>query len=674
MKKLGKNKLFKNYISLLIPLFIIEVLFKILLDMPIFDWSLLRIFFSCNILAILVSLISLLLNEKGGKILSIIVLLIGTIYAIMQAGFENYLGVFISLGTSSQLGAVTEYIKDYFDSFNPLFYTMAIPFIIFVIYKLWIEKLVFKNHFKELGSQFEKRTNKISSFIAILSMLILCGIYYSSLTVKFMQNELQMESTAALFVNPTNPNISVNQFGISTFGILDVKTTLIKPVTDETIDITKREETEITDYSRKIDDTNWINLNNETTNKNYQNLNAYFMNREITEKNEYTGMFEDKNLIVIMLESVNEIFINPEYYPTFYKMYTEGWSFENSYSPRNSCSTGNNEMSGMVSLFSIYRTCTTNNYKNNEYFQSIFNLFNRAGYATTSYHNYTEKYYYRSKIHENMGSGAYYGVSDLGIAYDNAYEEWPSDVLLMEAAMERIDTNNPFMAWITTVTSHQPYYTSSEMGDKHLSLFENTGYSTSLKRYMSKLKELDLALERLLQLLEERGVLEDTVIVMFGDHYPYGLSTSDINDALEYNVNEKNNVDKTPFVIYNSEMTAEHFEQYTSYMNIVPTVANLFNLDYDPRLYAGEDILSPNYINSYKNRVVLADGSWENSIASYNATNGKIKYFTEEAYTNEEIIEYNKEISNLIKMSNLAIKTNYFKYLNEGLNKEQAAS
>ena len=128
MKKLRKNKLFKNYISLLIPLFIIEVLFKILLKMPILDWSTLRIFISCNIISLLISLITLILKEKSSRILSGIVLLIATIYAIMQAGFENYIGVYVSLGTSSQLGAVKEYIRDYFDSFNPLFYTLTISY------------------------------------------------------------------------------------------------------------------------------------------------------------------------------------------------------------------------------------------------------------------------------------------------------------------------------------------------------------------------------------------------------------------------------------------------------------------------------------------------------------------------------------------------------------------
>ncbi len=672
MKKLGKNKLFKNYIAFIIPLLILEILFRILLKMPILDWAMFRILIGCNIIALFVGFLSLCFKEKIGSIISGSLLLIAVLYAIMQAGFENYIGVYVSLGTSSQLGAVTEYIKDYFDSFNPLFYTLFIPFVLFLIYKIIFEKMIFKEYFKVLGNQFEKRANRKNVGISVLLIVLLSGLYYVTLDIKFMQNELQLETTSVLFKNPSNPNISVNQFGISVFGLLDVKTTLIKPNEEEIEIFSKSEENEeVTDYSRTFDDSNWIDLNNKTTNNNYKNLNNYFMSREITDKNEYTGQFAGKNLIVIMMESVNEIFINPEYYPTFYKLYTEGWSFQNSYSPRNSCSTGNNEMSGMLSLFSIYRSCTANNYKNNQYDESIFNLFNRAGYQTSSYHDYTEKYYYRSTIHKNMGSGAYYGVTDLGIDYDEQYKEWPSDVLLMEEAMKRIDTDHPFMAWITTVTSHQPYYLSSEMGDKHLSLFEDTNYSTSLKRYMSKLKELDLALERLLELLDEKGILDDTVLVLYGDHYPYGLNTSDINMALDYNVNEKNNVDKTPFVIYNTQINSHSFDQYTSYMNILPTVANLFDLDYDPRLYVGEDILSPDYINSYKNRVILADGSWENSKASYNATNGKITYFTDEVYDNQDIILYNQEINNMIKMSNLAITTNYFKYLSEGLNAYQ---
>ncbi len=668
MKKNMKNKLFKNYISFLIPLFLLEILFRILFKMPIIDWAILRILISCNIFSLGISFISLFFKDSLEKAISIFLFLITTIYAILQAGFKNFLGVYISLGTSSQLGAVKDYIKDYFDSFSPWFYTMAIPFLLYTCYKLFLEKRLFKAYYKEKGSLFSKKINRKASIISLILMLVLSGIYYETLSLDFMQNKIQLESTKTLFKNPSNPNISVNQFGISLFGLLDIKTTLLKPE-EENIQYFEKEEEEKekTDFTRVIDDTNWIQLDNETTNASYKTLNSYFMSRNITDKNEYTGLFKDKNLIVIMMESVNEIFIHPEYYPTFYKLYTEGWSFTNAYSPRNSCSTGNNEMSGMISLFSIYRTCTANKYKTNEYDESIFNLFNQAGYKTSSYHNYSEAYYYRSTIHKNMKSGQFYGANDLGISFTSEYKEWPSDIALMESALEKIDTENPFMAWLTTVTSHQPYSVSSEFGDKYLDLFTDTNYSISIRRYMSKLKELDLALERLLEILEEKNILENTVIVFFGDHYPYGIPTKEINAVLDYDVIDKNNVDKTPFIIYNSELEPKTFSQYTSYINILPTIANLFDLEYDPRLYIGEDILSPDYSSSYKNRVILADGSWETEIGAYDAMNGTMTYFGEETYTNDEIIFYNKEISDMIKMSNLAITSNYFKYLSDGL-------
>ena len=95
-------------------------------------------------------------------------------------------------------------------------------------------------------------------------------------------------------------------------------------------------------------------------------------------------------------------------------------------------------------------------------------------------------------------------------------------------------------------------------------------------------------------------------------------------------------------------------------MNIVPTVANLFALDYDPRLYVGDDLFS----NTYENRVIFADGSWRDEVAFYNSSTGKITYFEPNTtYTSEEIRKINTDIKNKISMSNLAIKEDYFNYL-----------
>ncbi len=664
MKKILTNNILKNYLILTISLFGIEMIFKAVENTSVLDWSSLRIFIGISIISLFLSILLSFCKKWIANILTFLIVIIATIYAIAQAGFENYLGVYISINTSSQLGAVKEYVRDYIASFNGIFYIITIPLVLLIIYKI-LEKFILKD--KKLNI-YTKKEDNIARIIALVFLVLFSGFYYASLSLRFMQNEIQLVKTKTLFKNPSNPNIAVNQFGVEMFGILDIKTALfpVNETSNEVKFVSKNNgNTEITDYTRTVDDTAWQNLNNNEANIDYKTLNNYFMSRNITDKNEYTGMFEGKNLIVVMMESVNNILLDENIYPNFAKLYKNGWYWENAYSPRNSCSTGNNEMTGMVSLYSIYRTCTANVYMNNKYEESIFGLFNNKGYTTTSYHDYTEKYYYRSTIHKNMGSSKYYGVSDLGISYNNEYKEWPSDVLLMDKSSEIFTQNSPFMAWITTVSPHQPYYSDSELSKIYYDSFANTGYPSNVKRYMSKLKVLDDSLGELLKILEEKGILDDTVIVLYADHYPYGLTNSDISKVLGDGINKYNEVDRTPFVIYNSKMTPKTYSEYTSYVNVLPTVANLFNLDYDPRLYMGTDLLS----SSYQNRVVFADGSWQTPVGFYYASTGRMSYFNDDRYTNDEIVNINTDVDNMIKYSNLAIKTNYFEHLFNEKNK-----
>lgn len=666
MKKILVSKWFKNYILLFTSLFLVEVLFKACGNIRILDASLLRIFLSTNIIVIFISFVEIYLHNIVNKIINILVVTAITGYAIAQLGFENFLGVYMSLGTSSQLGAVIDYIVEYFMSFKWHFWLVLIPLCLLIIFYIFFDKKVFKEMPRLNKTYFKKDLmKKVLVLIAAISSLSL--LYYATLKLGFMQNKFQTVSNFELFKKPSIPSIAIKQFGSTTYAILDIKEYLF-PTKDNVVSVTyQKEHQEVTDYSREIDDALWEQLIQNETNNIYKNLNNYFISQKITDKNEYTGLFKDKNVIVIMLESVGELFINEELFPNFYKLYSEGWRWVNNYSPRNSCATGNNEMSGMVSLYTIYNSCTANNYKNNTYFTSIFNKFKESGYSTSSMHNYTEGYYRRSKIHANMGSEIYYGVQDLGIDYSNEYKEWPSDEEFMEVATNILlskDDNKPFMSWLTTVTSHQPYGVSSEYGDLYLEKFKDLDLSTDVKRYYSKLTVLDNALGLLMEKLEKAGVLDDTVIVLYGDHYPYGISKPHLNEVLDYNLDDYE-AERTPFVIYNSEIEAKTFNDYTSYINILPTLANLFDLDYDPRLYMGTDLLS----EDYESLVVFADGSWKNEFAYYNASTGTIDYFTDLEYSIDEVQKINEEVNLKIQMSNLAIKNNYFNYLEKNLEK-----
>ena len=357
------------------------------------------------------------------------------------------------------------------------------------------------------------------------------------------------------------------------------------------------------------------------------------------------------------------------------KIYNEGISFRNNFSPRNNCSTGNNEFTTLTSMFTINNTCTANTYASNKYYQSVFGVFKDAGYKTTSYHDYTQKYYRRNKIHTNLGVDKFYGVTDLEMEYNEKYEEWPSDVVMFKQAQKYYMNEDKFMAYFATVTPHQTYHVPSEFGDKYVDNWKDTDYSMRLKRYLSKLKTLDLALEELLRQLEEAGKLDDTVIALFGDHYPYGLQDSDINKYLKANnagytisrnSTKNKNVDRTPLVIYNSQIEPVQVEEYTTIIDLLPTLLNMFDMDYDPRLYLGTDIMS----ESHESRAVFADGSWQNEYGFYYAPTSKMTYSQDAfKYSNQELKDINTEIKQRQKMSTNAIKNNYFNYLNSGIKK-----
>lgn len=662
-KEFFKDTFFKNTIFVTLYLFAIEIIFRVISRFEIISYSSLRILLSTFIIAIIFTTISSLTKRKGLRNLILLLLIfIYTAYSWAQLGFINYLGVYISFHTSSQFGAVKDYIFDFLMSFKIYYYLIFMPFIIAFIDYVILER----------KKEYTKPRIGLGTIKYLIVLIIVILLYYGTLVIPFMQNDLQIKSNKKLFKSPDVPTVAVNQFGPIIFGVLDFKTYIFpieeefeEPYNNSTTD--EPQEPVSREVSKALEE-----IAKGETNKKYKNLNNYFASQKITDYNDYTGMFEGKNIIVILMESVNEAIINEEYYPNFTKLYNEGWHWTNSYSPRNSCATGNNEFSAMTGLFSIYNTCTSNVYKNNTYFEAIFNLFNNKGYTTRSMHDFVEWYYYRKTIHPNMGSGKYYNATSLGIKTASYYGEWPSDEEFFEKAMDIVlsdDGDKPTMTWLTTVTSHQPYSNSSTYGDLYKDYFKGEGYSTSVSRYLSKLKVLDNAIGILIDRLENENKLNDTVIVMLADHYPYGLNKSQVAEMIPYDLSDYD-IEKTPFVIYNPEMTPQTFTEYTSYINLIPTIANLMNLEYDPRLYMGTDLLSEDYTS----RVIFADGSWKNEIAYYNASTSKIKYYTDEVYTSEEIQAINNEVSLKIQMSSNAIKNNYFNYLGKKINEWEDAN
>lgn len=687
LKEFFTNRVVLNTIILFIVTFSLEMIVRWLTDSSFNDWGVLRIGISSLIVSLTWSWITHFFKKLPARILNIIYILFVGIYEFAEFGLYNFLGFFMGIGNAEQGTKVLDYIIDFIGSLKPVYYLLLVPTLVGLIYYIVVDRIIMKNKYRNYKMNWPQKI--YIEVVTVIIILSLCGVYYYTIRNDNLKNELQTESNYALWIYPENSNLTVNNFGVLMYGFVDVKSIVLDLDSDDVdrlVDIDfniptnnnkPQQSTGPIDYTRYVDDTAWNMLLKESKSSDYKQLNSYYMSRNITPKNEYTGIFKDKNLIIIMMESTNELSIlNEKDFPTLYKIYNEGISFRNNFSPRNNCSTGNNEFTTLTSMFTINNTCTANTYASNKYYQSVFGIFSDAGYHTTSYHDYTQKYYKRNKIHTNLGAGKYYGVTDLDMDYnDEKYEEWPSDVVMFKQAKQYYMNEDKFMAYFATVTPHQTYHVPSEFGDKYVDLWKDTDYTTRLKRYLSKLKTLDEALAELLHQLEEEGKLEDTVIALFGDHYPYGLKDSDINMYLEANnagytvsrnSTKNKNVDRTPLVIYNSEIEPVQVTEYTTIIDLLPTLLNMFDMEYDPRLYLGTDIMS----ESHESRAVFADGSWQNEYGFYYAPSSKMTYSQDEfTYTKEELKNINSEISTRQKMSTSAIKKNYFNYLNSGIKK-----
>ena len=662
LAKKGINKFYICFIIESIFLISIELIVKILLGGKALDLSLLRIITGSMVISFIINVI--VNNLKFRKAILLVFNFFMVFYAWLQVGFMDFLGNFMSIGNASQGTKILAYVGDFLKSYDVKTYCLYIPFIIFVIYFVFERKITRSGFASKIDF---KSVNKL--FYIFLAVVALSDLFYMSINSKNLQNKYQAMSNKSLFKNPTNPGVAIKNFGTSMYLMLDIKQALLpKSVEVELLNKTNAKNSE----TRKLDDSKWVKLDEKEEDETFSNLNKYFMNRDITEKNEYTGLFKDKNLIMIMMESVSEAVFDEKYknyFPTLYYLHENGITGINNYSPKNNCATGESEMTSEISLYSIETTCTANAYKNNVYNEALLSMFKNNDYYTSAYHDYDDHYYTRSVYEYNFGAEKYYGVEDLNIKYNTIYQEWPSDYEFMKKALPKFVNKEKFASYMVTVTGHTPYNMSSEYGDKYMSLFDGLNVSDATKRYLSKIKEDDLMLEYLLKALKKENKLDETVIVLFGDHYPYALSSDEYQSIASYDIKHNQDVDKTPFIIYNSATKKEKIKKYTSPMDYTPTLLNLFDIEFDPRLYMGNDIFSDK-----DGLVVFPDNSWQNKYGFYNSSLGAFIKTNDKKLSDEKIIEINKSVEEMRNMSNLAISSNYFDYLYKKLNKNHIDS
>lgn len=480
-----------------------------------------------------------------------------------------------------------------------------------------------------------------------------------------------------------DPNLSVREFGLLRTEILDIKYNLfgveqeieILEENNSSNNTSGQDEPTLpeTDKGPNVMNIDFAAKNEGETDKDYKALNEYFSTREPTKKNEYTGMYKGYNLVSITAEGFSPYCIDPVLTPTLYKMATEGFKFTNFYTPIWGVSTSDGEYvhcTGLIpksGVWSFYRSGEKKNYMP----FCLGNMFKSIGVDKTfAYHNNSHTYYYRNISHPNMG----YTFKGYGSGVEEyVTKQWPqSDLEMISGSVkDYLSDDKPFLAYYMTVSGHLEYnFIGNMMSYKNRDAVAHLDCSDTLKAYYACNIELDKAMEKLLAELEAAGKLENTVISITPDHYPYGLEQDGADkysvwrEMLGHDVETEFELYKSSFILYCAgTKDAPTIDKYCAEMDILPTILNLFGFEYDSRLLMGNDILSDaSDLVIMSNRSFITDrGRYSSTAKTFTAHKGK------EFATAEEEAEYVKNIRNAINnkfsVSAKILDKDYYGYL-----------
>lgn len=344
-------------------------------------------------------------------------------------------------------------------------------------------------------------------------------------------------------------------------------------------------------------------------------------------ENEMTGIFEGKNLIMIQMESIDKLVVTPEIMPALYYMKSNGWDFSGRYTDNLSTLA-----SEFVFTTGLYQVGNYYNINKNNYSESIPSLFNRNGYRTASIHQNYGYYYNRTNLHNAFGYSNSYFLLDLYHdlpAHDDRIMVTNDDIYNSIVSKEY----EPFMSLIITVSAHGPYNNCNSTERECLNFLSN---------------QTDQMLGALLKRLDNDELLNNTVLLLYSDHYPYSYSYSEEEYNIYSKFSKKYKIMDLPFIIFSTDIQPQKIETMISDVDVVPTVLNLFGIPFDSRRYVGVDIFSPEHLSL----CYYPDYRWYD---------GKIYNFSDEVKADDE---YFNNISDYVKrkidLNKMIVSNNYY--------------
>ena len=395
--------------------------------------------------------------------------------------------------------------------------------------------------------------------------------------------------------------------------------------------------------------------------QNRETIDAYFDARGDVQTNEMTGLFEGKNVIVVLMESMDDWLIDEDLTPNICRMMGEGINFTDMYTPGyGGVRTFNTEFCVNTGIYLPTDGNLAFSYCTNDFSQSLPSLFRARGYSAESFHYNQPIFYNRGVMHPAMGFEEYVSYADY--VSDSTDAALFSDTFPLdnEAVCEKFfggdSESGQFCSFLITRSAHMPYTYDDELSQYALEQYPEfkgkTGHE-EVDCLQAKAKLVDDMFGALRDKLEETGHLDDTVIVAFTDHYVYGMTDKE-KLYEESGVDDTLLVEKTPCFIWADGMQPVTVDKTLNTADILPTVCNLFGMqgEYD---YLGRDAFD----DSYDGYAIFPDGDWISGGVLYR-DGAVVKEFYDGAAEQVDLDAMNQTAQDFIDISNLLLKCDYY--------------
>ena len=646
--KLNNNKFkikdlkIKIFFIYLFTFIFLEGIFRILCTENILCITSIYTIIYSIIISLILSLLTSLFKPKTNNIITKILIFLISLWYMTNVVYKLKMSVFFSINSLGLANQLTSFFEDTLYTVGKHTFKliiMLIPFITTFIINKNIQYI-------------EKNKKNIVKYLCLaISMTIL---FYSSL---FVNKNKDYSMYKLYFVNSNNSLIT-EKSGVLISSILELKEKIFNFKNKEIINTNKViDNNEETKYN--VLNIDFDKLSENTTNSRKKEMNEYFKNDIPTEQNIYTGQFKGKNLILIMAESFNSIAISKELTPTLYKLSNEGFVFENFYSPVILSTIGGEfqELTGLYPHINLLGSTWRNG--TNYYKFGYANIFKEYNYKTYAYHNNEYNFQSRNKYLNALGFNNYTGCGN-GLETKMNCNIWPqSDSEMISSTIDDyINNDEPFMTYYVTVSGHMAYNWGNAMSKKHKEKVDQLDYPTDIKAYIATQIELDEALNILIEKLKKANKLDDTVIALVGDHYPYDININNINKLSTYERDSIIEINHSNFILWNNKTTTTKINKIGSQIDVLPTILNIFGIEYDSRLIIGKDILS-----NTEGLAIFANGSWISDKGKYFSTTNKFvpnnNVKTEENY----VTDMNNIVNNKILISKYIIEEDYYNYI-----------